>query len=70
MTDPSTYRKALDNRIKAGKVFLNDKQTLVTGYEELGALSFVVIDGKERILTENDNLIINGHKNETNKGAN
>lgn len=69
MTDPSTYRKALDNRIKAGKVFLNDKQTLVTGYEELGMLSFVIVDGVERILTENDTLIINGHKNEAKEGT-
>lgn len=60
MTD--SYLKALDNRIKANKVYLNDKSTLITGYEERGSLSIVVVNGKDRILTENDNLLINGHE--------
>lgn len=57
------YRIALNNRIKAGKVHLNNKQTVVTGYEERGVDSIVIIEGKEYILTENDNLITNGHEN-------
>lgn len=57
-----TYLSALSNRIKAGKVFLNNKQTRVDGYEEVGQLAIVIIDGQQRILTENDNLIINGHE--------
>ena len=57
-----TYLSALSNRIKAGKVFLNNKQTRVDGYEEVGQLAIVIIDGQQRILTENDNLLINGHE--------
>jgi hypothetical protein len=60
MTD--SYLKALDNRIKAGKVHLNNKQTLITGYEERGTVSIVIVDGKEHVLTEDDNLITNGHE--------
>lgn len=58
----TTYLSALNNRIKAGKVYLNNKQTRVDGYEEVGQLAIVIIDGQQRILTENDNLIINGHE--------
>jgi hypothetical protein len=56
------YRKALDNRIKAKKVHLNNKQTLITAYFERGADSIVIVEGKEHILTENDNLIMNGYE--------
>lgn len=62
----SDYLNALNNRIKAKKVYLNDKNTLVEGYEELGKLTFVVVEGKEVILTQNDNLLINGHENHDN----
>lgn len=54
------YRTALDNRIKAGKVYLNSQQTKITAYVELGSVSIVTVDGKEHILTEDDNLIMNG----------
>lgn len=57
-----TYLSALNNRIKAKKVYLNNKQTRVDGYEEVGQLAIVIIDGQQRILTENDNLLINGHE--------
>ena len=57
-----TYLSALSNRIKAKKVYLNNKQTRVDGYEEVGQVAIVIIDGQQRILTENDNLIINGHE--------
>ena len=57
-----TYLSALNNRIKSGKVYLNNKQTRVDGYEEVGQLAIVIIEGQQRILTENDNLIINGHE--------
>lgn len=57
-----TYLSALSNRIKAGKVYLNDKQTRVDGYEEVGQVAIVIIEGQQRILTENDNLLINGHE--------
>ncbi len=55
-----TYLSALNNRIKSGKVYLNNKQTRVDGYEEVGQLAIVIIDGQQRILTGNDNLIIDG----------
>ena len=57
-----TYLSALSNRIKAKKVYLNNKQTRVDGYEEVGQVAIVIIEGQQRILTENDNLIINGHE--------
>ncbi len=56
------YRKALDSRIAAGKVYLNNKQTLITGYDEKEGCAVVIVEGKEIILTENDNLLINGHE--------
>ena len=56
------YRKVLDSRIAAGKVYLNDKQTLITGYDEKEGCAVVIVEGKEVILTENDNLLINGHE--------
>lgn len=56
------YRKALNSRIKAGKVYLNDKNTIVTGYEERENYAVVIVDGKEWILTESDNLIVNGNE--------
>ena len=56
------YLSALNNRIKSGKVYLNNKQTRVDGYEEVGQLAIVIIDGQQRILTGNDNLIIEEQK--------
>ena len=57
-----TYLSALNNRIKSRKVFLNNKQTRIDGYEEVGQLAIVIIDGQQRILTGNDNLIIEEQK--------
>lgn len=56
------YRISLNNRIKAGKVHLNNKQTVVTGYEERGADSIVIVEDKEHVLIETYNLITNGHE--------
>lgn len=56
------YRIALEKRIAARKVYLNDKQSVVTGYEELGSLTVVFVEGKEHILKETDNIIINGNE--------
>lgn len=56
------YQTALENRIKAGKVYLNNKQTRVTGYQEQDKRTIVIVRGKEIELTENDNLILNGYE--------
>lgn len=56
------YRQALENRIKAGKVYLNSKETKVTGYREQDKQTIVVVDGREVELTEDDNLILNGYE--------
>lgn len=55
------YRIALDKRITAKKVFLNNKETLITGYRETDLKAIVIVDGKEVILNEDDNILINGH---------
>lgn len=62
MTD--NYRIALDKRIKAGKCYLNNKQTKISGYSEVGQDSIVIVDGKEIMLSEEDNLIMDGIENE------
>jgi regulator of extracellular matrix RemA (YlzA/DUF370 family) len=59
-----SYRTALDRRIAAGKVHLNDKGTLITACFERGAESVVIVDGEEYILKETDNLITNGWNKE------
>lgn len=56
------YRIALDKRISSGKVFLNNKETPITGYRETDLKAVVTVDGKEVILGEDDNLLINGHE--------
>jgi hypothetical protein len=55
------YRTALDRRIKAGKVYLNNKQTQITGYFEFANAVVVLACGKGVILTEEDNLIMDGN---------
>lgn len=58
MTNKGTYRTALDKRIKAGRVFLNDKTRLVLHYDETDNYAVVKIGKKYVILTEDDILII------------
>lgn len=57
------YRISLDKKIAAKKVFLNNKETLITGYRETDLKAIVIVDGKEVVLTDEDNLIINGREN-------
>ena len=56
------YRTALDKRIAAGKGFLNVKGNVITAYRESDLKAIVTVDGKEIVLQEEDNLIINGHE--------
>ena len=60
------YRTALDKRIAAGKVYLNVKGNIITAYRESDLKAIVTVDGKEIILQETDNIIINGHENNQN----
>ena len=53
-----TYRTGLNNCIEVGRVFLNDYSTIVTDYLETDSHAFVVINGKLRVLTEDDSIII------------
>lgn len=58
MTNKGTYRTALDKRIKAGRVFLNDKTKLVSSYDETTEYAVVKVGKNYVILTEDDVLII------------
>ena len=60
------YRTALDKRIAARKVYLNVKGNIITAYRESDLKAIVTVDGKEIILQETDNIIINGHENNQN----
>ena len=56
------YRTALEKRIEARKVYLNVKGNVITAYRESDFKAIVTVDGKEIILQETDNVIINGHE--------
>lgn len=56
------YRQALESRIQSGKVYLNNKQSRVTGYEERDRRTIVIVGENEIELTEEDNLILNGYE--------
>ena len=58
MKEHGTYRKDLDKRIKAGRVYLNDKQTKVAHYKESGSKAVVHIGKVARVLNEDDTIII------------